>query len=356
MNKLTELRMNLIQAPTPLYKLEGISTDFDRNIFVKRDDLTGVGLGGNKARKLEYILHDVLSKRSKYVVTSGSLQTNHGMITALLSSMLGLDVKLLLLKETEDSILDFSGNLLLDSYINADIRIIDVSGIMSDSNISLADKNILVSQRVTKATNRIIEELKSIGVKDNEIYNIESAGSTGLGVLGYVNCMSEIMTQTNLHFDYIFCGMGSGGTYAGLLLGSLIFSPDTKIIGINIDEMGDEKPDFILKIMKQAVDLVGLDLNKNNVDLSFYAGALNEGYAIPDKETFDCIRYVANKEGFFIDPVYTGKVFSGALNIIKDVMFVDKNILILHTGGVPGLFNNNMARYKTDSYTLRWET
>lgn len=356
MDKLKELRMNLIQTSTPLNKLEGISADINRNIYVKRDDLTGVGLGGNKARKLEYILHDALSKGSKYIITSGSLQTNHGMIAALLSKKLGLDVKLLLLKETEENLSELSGNLLLDSFIDADIRIIDVSGIMQDDSISLSEKNILVSQRLAKATNEIIAELNSIGVKDNEIYNIESAGSTGLGVLGYVNCVHEIKTQINLHFDYIFCGMGSGGTYAGLSLGSMLFSPDSKIIGINIDEMDNEKPDFILKIMKQAADLLGLDINEYNSDLSFYADAVNNGYAIPDEETFDCIRYVANKEAFFIDPIYSGKVFSGAFNIIKDEEFADKNILILHSGGIPGLFNNNMVRYKSDSYTLRWET
>ena len=82
---------------------------------------------------------------------------------------------------------------------------------------------------------------------------------------------------------------------------------------------------------------------------------MNEGYAIPDEETFDCIKYVANKEAFFIDPVYSGKVFLGVLNIIKDEKFADKNILILHSGGIPGIFNNNMVRYKTDSYRLRWE-
>ncbi len=362
MNRIDELLSNKIDftiKPTPICKMEKLSQEYDCNIYVKRDDLLGLGFGGNKLRKLEYILKDALDNGKKAIVASGSLQTNHGMLTALAASKIGLDCLLYLLLEEEEDI-KLSGNLLLDDYIGCSIEIVDVVDIMTDARLSVKEKDALVDQRLKDRIEETLPQyVNTWGILSDEVYVISSAGSTPIGILGYINCMKEIMHQEDFDFDYIFCGNGSGGTYGGLLLGGKLYSPKTQILGVSIEEMNPDKPHFIQNMIQEVIKRMGVSqtINIEIEDMFFLKNSINEGYAIPDTETMRVIEKVAQAEGFFLDPVYSGKVMNGVLKYIKTHKETEgKNILILHSGGGAGIFNSGMIAYRNKHSSIidRW--
>lgn len=344
-------KVELTIKPTPIQKLRSFSEEFGCNIFVKRDDLLGMGFGGNKARKLEYILADAKEKRAKLIVTSGSLQTNHGLLTALASARLKMRCLLFLLVEEKGMERGLSGNLLLDDYTGCDTVFVDVSDIMAEDALTVKEKDAASSERLNACMEKKLREYQEReGIEKAETYIISSAGSIPLGILGYVDCMKEIANQSEIRFDYLFCGNGSGGTYGGLVLGGMMYQPDLKVMGVAIEEMNPEKPAFIVERVNRAAELIGTEIRISEKNLSFVFNSVNDGYAVPDNETMKCIENVARKEGFFLDPVYSGKVMNGALKY-TDAYLRDtgKNILVLHSGGVPGLYNSNMVEFRSKS-------
>lgn len=351
-------KIDLTIKPTPIQKLKSFSDEYGCNIYVKRDDLLGIAFGGNKARKLEYILADAKKKEAKLIVTSGSLQTNHGLLTALGSARLGMRCLLFLLIEEKHAQKQLSGNLLLDDYAGCDTVFVDVAGIMEDGTLSVKEKDELVSRRLEDCMESTVKEYQEKeGIQEEETYYISSAGSVPLGILGYVNCVKEIAEQSEITYDHLFCGCGSGGTYGGLVLGSRLYQPQAKVTGIGIEEMNPGKPEFIVKRVNESAELIGTDMRISTEDLSFLFHSVNKGYAIPDDETMRCIECVVRREGFFLDPVYSGKVMNGALRYIKEnLKGTGKNILILHSGGGPGLYNSNMVQYRerTSKVLKRW--
>lgn len=351
-------KIDLTIKPTPIQRLKSFSDEYGCNIYVKRDDLLGISFGGNKARKLEYILAVAKMKKAELIVTSGSLQTNHGLLTALLSARLGMRCLLFLLIEEKNVEKQLSGNLLLDDYAGCDVAFVDVAGIMEDESLSVEEKDELVSGKLDDCMKRVIKEYQEEnGIKEEETYLVSSAGSVPLGILGYVNCMKEISEQSEITYDYLFCGNGSGGTYGGLVLGSKLYQPKLKVIGVGIEEMNPGKPAFIVRRVNQSAELIGTDIRVSEKDLIFLFNSVNKGYAIPDDETMGCIERVARREGFFLDPVYSGKVMNGALKYVKEnLKDTGKNILILHSGGGPGLYNSNMVHYREKSSKVlkRW--
>lgn len=350
-------KISLILQPTPLYRMKRLSDEFGCNVYVKRDDLTGIGFGGNKVRKLEYLLAEALEKKAKLVVSGGSLQTNCGMLSAIGASIVGLPCVLFLYLEDDNSC-NLSGNLVLDDYIGCSVEVIDVRDIMKDASLSPMQKDELCGLRKDqRVAERLPYYLEKYGVSKDEVYTISSAGSTPRGVLGYVDCVRE-MAEQPVKFDYIFCGNGSGGTYAGLLLGSRKYFPNAKVLGVNIEDMSEKKPDFILELLKGANALLGWNFGFAREDLTFLTDAVMAGYDIPDDITMRVIENVVRKEGFFLDPVYTGKIFNGAFQYMKrEKCRPESNILILHSGGGPGLFNENMIAYRNENSQLlqRWK-
>lgn len=337
-------KCSLCCASTPIHPLSNISKKLGYSIFVKRDDLNGSGFGGNKLRKLEYIMQDALDQNARVVITYGSLQTNHGLLTAISATRLGLKCILILMLEDDSAFSRLSGNLLLDELTGCSIELLDVRDIMS-SALTPGEKDLLCQNRLSEQITQIKEQYKALfhfGNKD--FYFIPSAGSTPIGTLGYVDCMKEIISQTTEPFDYIFCGMGSGGTYAGLWLGNQYFKQNTQVIGICIEEMAAEKPGFIANLIRQCAAKIEFEIFPEESDFLFLSNAVNKGYAVPDEETWSVIRHVVQTEGFFLDPVYTGKIFNGAFKYLTAAK-PPKNsrVLILHSGGLPGLFNENMA-------------
>ena len=304
-------RIPLAVLPTPIQKLENISRILGTNVYIKRDDMTGIGLGGNKVRKLEFLLADAKNKGAEIVFTTGGAQSNHAMLTAACCKKLGLTPILILKKR---GVTDRKGNILLEYLMNTDVRFLDTD----DS----AD---------------VYREMDRVGQESGKVYyKIPTGGSNALGALGYVNCVKEIPEQTDIKFDYICCAEGSGGTHAGVAMGAKLFMPDTRVIGLMVDT--DPFEEITTNIMKDLAAMLELDFvpTVDDVHLKNVAGP---GYAIPSPEGNAAIRMMAENEGLFLDPVYTGKAFGGLIKMAREGKFgPDDNILYLYSGGAGGLF------------------
>ena len=296
--------------PTPIHKLENISRLLNTNVFIKRDDLTGLGLGGNKIRKLEYLLADAREQGAEVVFTTGGAQSNHAMLTAAAAGKTGMKPILILKKR---GVTERLGNQLLEHLMGTEV-------IFMDTN-DYAD---------------IYEEMDRLGAKLGvNYYKIPSGGSNALGCLGYVDCAREISDQ-GIHFDYLLCAEGSGGTMAGLSLGAKLFLPGTEVYGMMVDT--DPFDVITPTLMREAADLLGSDLEIDSQDYHL-RDMCGPGYAIPSEEGNAAISLMAREEGLFLDPVYTGKAFAGLIKMAEEGAFrPSDNVLFLHTGGAGGLF------------------
>jgi len=303
-------RIRLGILPTPIHKLENISSLLGRNIYIKRDDMTGLGLGGNKIRKLEFLLADAKAKGAEIVFTTGGAQSNHAMLTAAAAGKLGMKAVLVLKKR---GVTDCVGNQLLERLMGTDVRFVDTD--------DYAD---------------IYEEMDRLGKEmGRPYYKIPCGGSNALGALGYVACAGEIAEQ-GLHFDHIICAEGSGGTMAGLALGAKLFLPGTTVHGMMVDT--DPFDEITPALMRETAALLEIspEITPQDYPLRDMCGP---GYAIASEAGNAAVSLVAAREGIFLDPVYTGKAFAGLLELAKEGAFAETdNILFLHSGGAGGLF------------------
>ena len=308
-------RVNLAILPTPLYKLENLSRLLHTNLYIKRDDLNGVGLGGNKVRKLEYLLGDALQQKADIVMTTGGAQSNHAMLTAACALRLGLEPMLLLKKR---GVCTRQGNQLLNWLMGAQVRFID-----TDSYDDIYAEMERISEQKAQEGKRC--------------YRIPTGGSVPLGSLGYVRCMQEVAQQAEqmqISFDHIICATGSGGTHAGTAIGAELYLPGATVTGMAVDT------DPFERIVPQLMDGVNALLERpakhTSVRLRHMYGP---GYAIASPEGMEAIRLMAQHEGIFLDPVYTGKAFAGLLAMAREGAFgPEDHVLFLHTGGAGGLF------------------
>lgn len=306
----TYSKISLGIFPTPVQKLENISRLLNVNVFIKRDDLTGLGLGGNKVRKLEYLLADAREQGAEVVFTTGGAQSNHAMLTAAAAGKLGMK-PILILKQR--GVTERIGNQLLEHLMGTEVIFMDTD--------SYAD---------------IYDEMDRIGVQLGvPYYKIPCGGSNALGCLGYVDCAREI-SQQDLHFDYLICAEGSGGTMAGLALGAKLFLPGTKVYGMMVDT--DPFDEITPALMRETSALLGVDTEISAEDYHL-RDMCGPGYAIPSEEGNAAIALLAKEEGLFLDPVYTGKAFAGLLKMAEEGSFQSTdNVLFLHSGGAGGLF------------------
>ena len=303
-------RVSLGVFPTPIQRLDNMSATLGTNVYIKRDDLTGIGLGGNKVRKLEYLLADAQRQGAKVVFTTGGAQSNHAMLTAASAAKLGLRTILILKKRGVTACV---GNQLLEKLMGTEVIFMD-----------------------TDDYNDIYAEMDRIGAKLGvPYYRIPCGGSNALGTLGYVECAREIAGQ-GMRFDHIVCAEGSGGTMAGLALGAKLFLPGARVHGMMVDT--DPFDEITLRLMREAAGLIEADaeVNSNDFDLRDMCGP---GYAIPSAEGNAAVSLMAEKEGLFLDPVYTGKAFAGLMAMAREGAFrPEDNVLFIHTGGAGGLF------------------
>ena len=303
-------RVKLGLFPTPIHRLDRVSSLLHTNVYIKRDDLTGVGLGGNKVRKLEFLLADAQQKGAGLVFTTGGAQSNHAMLTAAAAGKLGMEA-ILILKQR--GVTERLGNQLLEHLMGTEVRFMDTD--------DYAD---------------IYAEMDRVG-KERGVpyYKIPCGGSNALGTLGYVACAEEIRGQ-GMKFDHLVCAEGSGGTMAGLALGAKLFLPGTRVYGMMVDT--DPFDVITLRLMREAAELLEADIAVSGEDFTLH-DLCGPGYAIPSEEGNAAVELMAREEGIFLDPVYTGKAFAGLLKMAGEGAFrEDDRVLFLHSGGAGGLF------------------
>lgn len=303
-------RVSIGVFPTPVQKLESISRLLGTQVYVKRDDLTGLGLGGNKVRKLEYLLADAKSQGAEVVFTTGGAQSNHAMLTAAAARKLGMTPILILKKR---GVTARQGNQLLEHLMGVDVRFMDTD--------DYAD---------------IYAEMDRVGAAlGRPYYKIPCGGSNALGTLGYVDCAREIRDQ-GLHFDHLICAEGSGGTMAGLALGAKLYLPGTRVTGMMVDS--DPFEEITVQLMREAAALLDADVQVSAEDFDL-RDLCGPGYAIPSQEGNAAVAMMAENEGLFLDPVYTGKAFAGLIAMAREGAFKPTDrVLFLHSGGAGGLF------------------
>ncbi len=315
-------RLHLALLPTPLYRLENISALLHKNIYIKRDDMSGMSLGGNKVRKLEFLLADALKKGADHIITTGGAQSNHAMLTAACANRLGLGATLVLKKR---GVCEKKGNQILNELLGADVRFVD-----ADSYDAVYAEMDVLAEALRRAGHRP--------------YLIPVGGSVPLGSLGYVNCAKEIAAQAEgmgLQLEHIVCCTGSGGTHAGLALGAKLYLPQARVTGVDVD--GDDFPKVVSALMRDTAALMEADMRFSPEDVRIKP-MVGEGYAIPSSEGNAAIHLMAQKEGLILDPVYTGKTFAGLLAMAEAGEFDgEENILFLHSGGAGGVFAIDIA-------------
>jgi D-cysteine desulfhydrase len=312
-------RLALARAPTPIEHLARLSAEVGADIFVKRDDLTGVALSGNKIRKLEFLFAEALARGAKRVYTCGGIQSNHARATAVAAARLGLS-SLLFLRVRDNPPTRAEGNVLLDLLAGAEIT--------------------HITPREYRRADEIMDARAA--TEDPPAYVIPEGGSNALGALGYARAVLEIIEQERelgITFDAVVHAVGSGGTSAGLILGRAAFGLQAEVFGVNVCDDAAYFKTRIAGILKAAAERYAPTLTFTEDDVMILDGHVGPGYAENLPEDFDVIRRLAQGEGLFLDPVYSGKAMKGLLAELAGGRLAGKRrILFVHTGGIFGLF------------------
>lgn len=315
--------VRLAQLPTPLEPLTRLQSHLAApRLFTKRDDLTGLGLGGNKARKLEFLLGEALAQGADTILTVGALQSNHARQTAAACARLGLHCELILRRSqhASESYLN-NGNVLLDRLFGARMTVIE----------SGASREEAMEQRA--------RELRATGAKP---YLIPVGGSCLTGNLGYVACAEEVLRQARdagITLDVVVLATGSGGTHAGLLAGFLALKAATRVVGIAVEGKRAEQESAVYDLAADTASHLGVTRPLPRDDVTVLDEFVGQGYAKPTMAMRAAVGLAARLEGIVLDPVYTGKAMSGLIGLVQRRYFrPDENVVFLHTGGVPGLF------------------
>nr|WP_127079705.1 D-cysteine desulfhydrase family protein [Rhodomicrobium lacus] len=318
-------RFPLAHLPTPLEPLDRLSSEIGGpRIWVKRDDCSGLATGGNKARKLEYLVGDALAQRCDTLISAGALQSNHARQVAAAAARAGLRCVLVLTDTVagRDGTYSQTGNAQIDRILGADIHI--VPGHQESAPVCAA----------------IAEELRNDGATP---YVIPIGGSNGVGTLGYIGAFFEIQLQMELNkepFDLLTLASGSGGTQAGLMLGARLSSWSGRIVGMSVGARSDSVKAKVNRAGYLAADLLKAPSIVNHRWLpEVEDSARGAGYGIPDPSTFDAIALTAKLEGLLLDPVYSGKGMAGLIAACQGGRF-DKsirNVVFVHTGGTAAL-------------------
>jgi D-cysteine desulfhydrase family pyridoxal phosphate-dependent enzyme len=319
-NKLSKIpSIKLANVPTPLEEAQRLGDKIGLSkLFIKRDDLTGLAGGGNKARKLEYDFARIVNGRYDVVITAGGIQSNHARMTAAAARKLGLDVKLVLGGPDFEIV---KGNLLLDALFGAEMRYL----VDDDDN-----------DHLTMAMERWGDELLKKGFKP---FIIPIGGSTGLGALGYVKAMHELAGQFGGGKVQIVLGVGSCGTFAGTILGSNIFLPDSRVIGVSVSRSLEAIERRTKEIIRESAQLIDYKVDVNKLSIECYDNYFSE-YGVITREGEQAIIDCASLEGILLDPIYTGKVMAGLIDLVaRKIIDKDIPVIFMHTGGMPILFS-----------------
>ncbi len=318
-------RAHVGYVDTPLEPMENLAKKLGKGkLYIKRDDLTGLALGGNKTRKLDYLVRHALDNGYTALLTYGGVQTNHGRLTAAAAVKFGMKSILMLAGKKPDYM---SGNLVLERLMGADIYFVE-------------DED-----RLAECAQKVIAQYEAGGDK---VLDIPMGGSNMIGAAGYIGAIPELLRQMEdmeINAGKLVVGMGSIGTFSGLLAGAKYYKAPFDIIGVPVID----HPDIAKNIVRFTRGLsetysLGIEVDEGDVhiergaDLDIpYAGI---GYNVPDSATQDAIALLASTEAIFVDPCYTGKAFRGFVDMVaRGRIAADEGAIFLHTGGVPALWS-----------------
>jgi D-cysteine desulfhydrase len=319
-----------LTVPTPIGKIGSLNSN--TAIFIKRDDLNGLLISGNKARKLEYLIADAKRKRCDTLITCGGEQSNHCRTTAAFAKYFGLACHLLLRIKGKPKHI-YTGNLLIERLFEATVRYI--------TPFQYRQRDDLMEAYAAK--------LRGGGKRP---YIIPEGGSNEIGILGYRDCMEEMAPFIKKNkIDAVYCAVGSGGTYAGLLLGKKLLGLDVDLNGILVSDTIPYFKQKIGHICSAAIKEYRLDASIGEKDIALIDGYIGKGYGIPYPAEMRAIKKAA-KLGIILEPVYTGKTFYGMLQHLKREKY--KRVIFIHTGGIFSIFGYAREFTKTLGRKEAW--
>jgi L-cysteate sulfo-lyase len=317
-------RLHLAHRNTPLEFLPRLTEHLGGpNIYVKRDDCTGLASGGNKTRKLEFLMAEALEQNADTVITQGAVQSNHARQTAAAAAKLGLKCELLFENRIIDPDRDYleSGNVFLDHLFDANTR------------------DYPKGSDMDAAMETVAEEVRSQGGRP---YIIPGGGSNPVGALVYVNCALEILTQANdqqLRIDHVVHATGSAGTQAGLVTGFRATNSNIPVLGIGVNAPRDIQEERVYQLAAKTAAYIGAEGVVAREDIVANCDYIGDGYGIPTESMKEAVLLLARLEGLLFDPVYSGKGLAGMLDLIRKGHFEpEDNIVFIHTGGSVALF------------------
>ncbi len=324
MNLARFARRRYTEGYTPIEALPRFSSTLGGpNIYIKRDDLLGLSGGGNKTRKLEFLVADALQQGADTLITCGAVQSNHCRLTLAAAVKEGLKCRLVLEERVAGSYHpEASGNNFLFQLLGVETVTVVPGG--SD---------------MAAAMQKVAEEVSAAGRK---AYVIPGGGSNPIGATGYVACAEEILTQLfelGLTIDRVVCASGSTGTHAGLLTGFYGNSADIPVIGINVSRTKADQEPMVYDLVCKTADHVGINATIPKEAVLCFGDYVGQGYSLPTPEMIEAVKLLARSEGILLDPVYTGKTMAGLVDLVRKGYFgSDENVLFVHTGGSPALY------------------
>jgi len=317
-------RRRYTEGQTPLEKLPRFSEALNGpTIYIKRDDLLGLTSGGNKTRKLEFLVADALEKGADTLITCGAVQSNHCRLTLAAAVKEGLKCRLVLEERVPGSYKpDGSGNNYLFNLLGVE-----------------AIKVVPGGSDMMKEMEKVSKEVEAEGRK---AYIIPGGGSNEIGATGYVACAQEILDQTfekGININYVVAASGSSGTHAGLITGFYGCNSNIPLIGINVSRKKDIQEELVYNLVQKTAAHVGVKGTIPRESVVCYDEYVGEGYSIPTQGMVEAVKLLARTEGILLDPVYTGKAMAGLIDLVRKGYFKkEDNVLFVHTGGSPALY------------------
>jgi D-cysteine desulfhydrase len=317
-------RRRYTQGWTPLERLDRLSALLGGpDLYIKRDDLLGLAGGGNKTRKLEFLVADALAKGCDTLITCGAVQSNHCRLTLAAAVKEGLKCRLVLEERVARSYNpDATGNNFLFRLLGVEAVTVVATGVDLAAEMQ-----------------KVAGQVAALGRK---AYIIPGGGSNPLGALGYVSCAEEILSQTHeldLRLDQIVCASGSTGTHAGLICGLVGNNAQIPLTGINVRRTREEQEPNVHKLAQETAALLGIPGGIPREAITALGDWVGPGYSLPSPEMVEAVQMVARVEGILLDPVYTGKAMAGLIGLIRRGTFKKgERVLFVHTGGAPALY------------------
>jgi len=313
-------RIKLGHFPTPIEYLKNITENLNGpQIYIKRDDCTGLATGGNKTRKLEFLMPDAIKNQADLVVTVGAVQSNHTRQTAAACAILGLKCLIVLEQRLADAPNSYmtSGNVFLDKLFGAEVILCPTE------------------KDVKEYATEIMSERKNQGFNP---YYIPVGGSNHIGELGYVECIREIIEyDKDNSFTHIVLATGSGGTHSGSVVGKTYYKSNIKIVGISVKDKKHDQEEKVFNLAQTACEYINCEQPKRE-DVLVFDGYVGGGYGVPTEGMREAVKLMATKEAILLDPVYSGKGFDGLMDLVLKKYFMDTDkLLFIHTGGAASL-------------------